>query len=64
MTALLMWGVADLLDWFKADVFWRVSRLLGWVGAGVLTYLVTILILGMRPGQLMLARPVTERKDE
>jgi len=64
MTALLMWGVADLLDWFKADLVWRVSRLLGWVGAGVLTYLVTILILGLRPGQLMLTPPATRTKDE
>ena len=64
MTALLMWGVADLLDWFKADLVWRVSRLLGWVGAGVLTYLVTILILGLRPGQVMLTPPATRTKDE
>jgi len=64
MTALLMWGVADLEAWFKANLVWRVTHLLGWVGAGAVTYIMTILILGVRPGQLMLKPHPADSKDE
>ena len=56
MAAVLLWGVGGLEGWLAATVWERVVRLAFWVAAGALVYLFTIVLLGVRPRQLLLRR--------
>lgn len=54
MGMLLYWGTGDLSPWLAAPAQERVARLFGWITAGSLTYLIAIVLLGIRPKQLLL----------
>lgn len=56
MGLLLGWGVGELQSWLSAGAMERVWRLAVWVGAGLLAYLIAIILLGVRPKQLVLAK--------
>jgi putative peptidoglycan lipid II flippase len=59
MGGLLAWGAGDLGGWLAATPWERAGRLLFWVVAGLLVYGATVAALGLRPGQLRLARSDT-----
>jgi len=52
MTALLVWGVGNWRDWLQMTIWHQISQLLLWVMAGLTTYVLTMLILGIRPRHL------------
>jgi putative peptidoglycan lipid II flippase len=52
MTALLVWGVGDWREWLHMSLVLQVRQLLLWVIAGFTTYVITMLILGIRPRHL------------
>lgn len=54
MGTLLWWGVGDLQGWLDDDLLQRIFRLIIWVGAGILVYVLGILLVGVRPRQLLL----------
>lgn len=56
MGLLLAWGAGELQSWLAAGAVERVWRLAVWVGAGLLAYLIAIILSGVRPKQLVLAR--------
>ena len=52
MTALLVWGVGDWREWLHMSVGQQVRQLLLWVIAGLATYVIAMLIVGIRPSHL------------
>lgn len=52
MTALLLWGVGDWRDWLRMTIWQQIEQLLLWVIAGFATYVIAMLILGIRPRHL------------
>ncbi len=54
MGAVLWWGSGDLVSWLQAHALARTLRLAFWVFAGMLVYSVMLLLLGIRPRQLVL----------
>ncbi len=54
MGAVLWWGAGDVTSWLQARALERVARLAFWVVAGMLVYTVMLLLLGIRPRQLVL----------
>jgi len=53
MTVMLLQFVPDLDHWYQWSVLTRVSRLVFWVIAGAVVYLVTLLITGIRPREMI-----------
>ena len=53
MAAMLLQFVPDLNHWYQWNVVERVSRLVLWVIAGAAVYLVTLLITGIRPREMI-----------
>jgi putative peptidoglycan lipid II flippase len=64
MGVMLYFGAGDLDGWLTAPAFERVGRLSIWVAAGIVGYLVVILMLGVRPSQLLLRRPQGATSDD
>jgi len=54
MAAVLWWGAGGISDWLHARALERVARLAFWVIAGMLVYTTMLLLLGIRPRQLVL----------
>ncbi len=54
MGVLLWWGSGTLAAWLDAPALQRVARLAFWVVAGMLVYAGTLLLLGVRPRQLVM----------
>ncbi len=57
MGMLLAWGAGELTGWLQAPAAGRVWRLCWWVIAGILTYFIALLAMGVRVQQLLLRRP-------
>jgi len=53
MAGLLWWGAGDLDAWLVMDGWGRVAALAFWIVAGVLVYLVVVLVSGLRPSHLI-----------
>lgn len=64
MGVLLAWGVGEVGTWIDSGTWTRIGRLAFWVAAGILIYGVTILALGLRPGQLKVQREAGTFKDD
>lgn len=64
MGAVLYFGVGDLTSWIHANPLDRTWRLLFWVAAGLLVYGASVLLLGLRPRQLLLARGEQVHHDD
>lgn len=64
MAAVLLWGAGDLDAWLAARASERVIQLVVWVGAGIATYGILILLLGIRPAQLLLRKPEGRATDD
>jgi putative peptidoglycan lipid II flippase len=64
MGSMLYFGVGGLDSWITAAPMERVVRLSFWVAAGIVSYLVLILMLGVRPAQLHLRRPAGATSDD
>jgi putative peptidoglycan lipid II flippase len=56
MGVVIYYGAGDLDGWLTAPALERVARLSLWVAAGIVTYLSLIVLLGVRPAQLLLRR--------
>ncbi len=56
MGTLLWWGAGHLSTWLDARALLRIGRLAFWVVAGMLTYVGVLLLLGVRPRQLVLQK--------
>jgi putative peptidoglycan lipid II flippase len=56
MGLVIFYGTGDLGGWLTAPPLERVARLSLWVTAGIVTYLFMIVLLGVRPAQLLLRR--------
>jgi len=56
MGGLVWWGSGALEPWLAAGPWVRIGRLGLWVGAGVFCYILVILLLGIRPRQLLQQR--------
>jgi putative peptidoglycan lipid II flippase len=56
MAALLYWGVGDADQWMARGILDRALALAMWVVAGAAVYFLVILVLGIRPSQLILKR--------
>ncbi len=52
MAAVLYFGAADLAQWMQWDAGTRAWRLVGWVVAGLATYILALLASGLRPRAL------------
>lgn len=48
MALLLWWGSASLSIWLNMGMFERAFHLFGWIMAGMLTYFVSLIVLGFR----------------
>lgn len=64
MALVVVWGAGELETWFEAGAMERVLRLSFWVITGLITYVLTILLLGMRLDQLKLKRMDGVRSDD
>ncbi|MCW8828746.1 MAG: murein biosynthesis integral membrane protein MurJ [Gammaproteobacteria bacterium] len=53
MALFLWWGRGPLADWFALDAAGRALQLAGLVGAAVAIYFAALLVLGIRPRQLL-----------
>jgi len=53
MGVLLWWGLGDLAHWSAMNSTQRVGELLLWVPAGAAVYFAALLLLGVRPRQLL-----------
>ena len=53
MTAVLWWGSGPLEQWFGWGMSERVVHMLGLIGAGIVSYFVALLVVGVRPGMLL-----------
>ena len=60
MGVLLWWGAGALATWLDARALQRVGRLAFWVVAGMLVYAAMLLLLGIRPRQLVLQKVDTD----
>ena len=56
MGALLFFGTGALELWLAMSGWQRAGHLSFWITAGIVVYVVTILLLGIRPAQLLLKR--------
>ncbi len=56
MGAILLWGVGDLEAWLAAGASVRALHLTALVAGGGLVYLAALLLLGVRPRELLLRR--------
>jgi putative peptidoglycan lipid II flippase len=56
MGLVIYFGAGDLDGWMTAPALERAARLSLWVVAGIVTYLLLIVLLGVRPAQLLLRR--------
>jgi hypothetical protein len=56
MSLVIYIGAGELDGWLTAPPLERVARLSLWVAAGIVTYLFMIVLLGVRPAQLLLRR--------
>jgi len=54
MAAVIVWGAQGFDVWIAMSVPERALNLGIWVGAGIAAYFLVILVLGIRPGQLLL----------
>jgi putative peptidoglycan lipid II flippase len=54
MALVTGWGAGDLASWAQAGVATRVLRLALLVALGVVVYIVVLLVLGVRPRELIL----------
>ncbi len=54
MAGLLVMGVADISQWAQQSLWERVGFLTLWVLAGAGSYLITLLVMGLRPRDLLL----------
>jgi putative peptidoglycan lipid II flippase len=63
MALVINWGAGDLSGWLAAGAFTRAGRLGVWIALGALVYIATILILGVRPKALVLARTTHPGED-
>jgi putative peptidoglycan lipid II flippase len=57
MGAVLWLGTGDWAGWLASEFAERAPRLLSWIGAGLLVYMLSLLALGIRP------RHVRKRAD-
>lgn len=53
MGGLLWWGLGELELWTQWDSARRIKQLLLWVPLGAMSYLAVLLLLGVRPRQLL-----------
>jgi putative peptidoglycan lipid II flippase len=56
MGVVVFWGAGELVTWLQAGVVERVWRLCWWVFAGIVTYFLALLAMGIRPRELLLRR--------
>ncbi len=56
MGILLFFGTGALENWLAMGVWQRIGYLSFWITAGIVVYVATILLLGIRPAQLLLKR--------
>ena len=54
MGGVLWWGVGEATTWITATALERIGRLAFWIVAGALLYFLGILLLGVKPRQLLL----------
>jgi putative peptidoglycan lipid II flippase len=52
----LYWLAPELASWLTSGLWWRIGWLAGAIAAGGLTYLLVLLLLGLRPAQLLLTK--------
>ncbi len=64
MAVVVVWGAGGLEGWLEAGAMERVLRLSFWVTAGLITYVLTIVLLGMRLDQLKLKKMDGARSDD
>jgi putative peptidoglycan lipid II flippase len=60
MGSVLAWGVGDLDAWFKAGASTRALHLAVLVIGGAFVYAAVLLLLGARPRELLLRKPVND----
>lgn len=53
MTIFLLWGRGELAQWFALDAVGRVLQLSWIIGGAIVLYVITLLLLGIRPRQLL-----------
>jgi putative peptidoglycan lipid II flippase len=56
MGAVLYFGTGALERWLEMRAWERAGHLSFWIAAGIVTYVATVLLLGIRPAQLLLKR--------
>ena len=56
MGALLFFGTGALEHWLEMNAWQRAGHLSFWIVAGIVVYIATIVLLGIRPAQLLLRR--------
>ncbi len=59
MTALLAWGTLGADAWFSAVAVERLTRLTFWILAGLVVYVLALVVLGVRPHHLRLKTDAT-----
>lgn len=64
MGVVLYWGMGKLDFWLHAATWARVQQLALWVMIGLVVYGVTVLVVGIRPQQLLLAKGEGIRHDD
>ncbi len=64
MGIVLYIGVGNFDSWLRAHTWDRVGRLSLWVAVGLLVYLLTALMTGLRPRQLLLAQGESSRHED
>src|SRR5699024_11194912 len=62
MSALLLFGMADLPLWLARNAGQRVFWLLLWIGAAVLVYFAVLALLGVRPRHFRLPQAVAAQQ--
>lgn len=55
MIALLEWGVPGRKAWLAWDIWHRIGNLALWVGAAMALYFLVLLLMGVRPRDLLMA---------
>lgn len=63
MALIIGWGAGNLSTWIERDFVERGTRLAFWITAGILVYIATILMLGLRPRELLLSQIEQVRGD-
>jgi putative peptidoglycan lipid II flippase len=51
MGGVLVWCIGDMSYWISKPLFHRFGTLLGYVSIAVLVYIISLILLGIRPGQ-------------